>query len=146
MNIRAIASNKNLAKTILVASLAVASTSAPALAQYMVIDGVSASPNALRETVCCRTIYVQDYNNFSGVSDSETKGELTSTAIINEIFENYMGVFGAFIGFPAVIIAALRLFVKKQQQPQRQKARRTFELPPAPPASSFHRPVPARNY
>ena len=144
MNIRHIASNENLAKAILVASLVVASTTAPALAQYMVIDGVSASPNAFKETVCCRTIYVQDYNNFSGVSDSQTKDELTSTAIINGLFDGYIGVFGAFIGIPAIIIAALRLFVKKQQQ--RKKARKTFELPPAPPASSFHRPVPARNY
>lgn len=145
MHIRANSSSQTLANAILAASLVVASTAAPALAQYMVIDGVSSSPSAFKETVCCRTIYVQDYNNFSGVSDSQTKDELTSTAIINELFENYLGVFSAFIGIPAIIIAALRLFVKKQQQPQRKEARRSLELPAAPNASSFYRPAPARN-
>ena len=145
MNMSAFATSKNLAKAVLVASLIVASAAAPALAQYMVIDGVSASPDAFRETVCCQTIYVQDYSNFSGVCDSETKGELTSTAIINGLFDSYLGVFGAFIGIPAIIIAALRLFVSKQQQPQRKQTRKSLDLPPAPAASSFYRPLPARN-
>lgn len=141
-NFSAFASKKNITKTVLMVSLAVA-FAIPANAQYMVIDGVSAKPNAFAEPVCCQTIYVQDYSNFSGINDLAKGNDLTSTAIINGLFDGYIGVFGACIGIPAIMIAVLRLFVSKQQQPKRIR-RNSFQLPAAPASSSYFKPSPAR--
>lgn len=143
MNFYAVISKKNITKFVLMASLAVAFATPAANAQYMVIDGVSANPNAFAEPVCCQTIYVQDYSNFSGINDLAKGNELTSTAIINGLFDGYIGVFGACIGIPAILIAVLRLFVSKQQQPKRIR-RNSFELPTAPASSSYFKPSPVR--
>lgn len=143
MNSYAVISKKNITKAVLMASLAVAFATPAANAQYMVIDGVSASPNAFAEPVCCQTIYVQDYSNFSGINDLAKGNDLTSTAIINGLFDGYIGVFGACIGIPAIMIAVLRLFVSKQQQPKRIR-RNSFELPAAPASSSYFKPSPVR--
>jgi hypothetical protein len=143
MNSYAVISKKNITKAVLMASLAVAFATPAANAQYMVIDGVSASPNAFAEPVCCQTIYVQDYSNFSGINDLAKGNDLTSTAIINGLFDGYTGVFGACIGIPAIMIAVLRLFVSKQQQPKRTR-RNSFELPAAPASSSYFKPSPVR--
>lgn len=143
MNFYAVISKKNITKAVLMASLAVAFATPAANAQYMVIDGVSASPNAFAEPVCCQTIYVQDYSNFSGINDLAKGNDLTSTAIINGLFDGYIGVFGACIGIPAIMIAVLRLFVSKQQQPKRIR-RNSFELPAAPASSGYFRPSPVR--
>lgn len=143
MNSYAVISKKNITKAVLMASLAVAFATPAANAQYMVIDGVSASPNAFAEPVCCQTIYVQDYSNFSGINDLAKGNDLTSTAIINGLFDGYIGVFGACIGIPAIMIAVLRLFVSKQQQPKRTR-RNSFELPAAPASSSYFKPSPVR--
>jgi hypothetical protein len=81
MSFKTLNFTRNITKAILMASLAVSFVAPPANAQYMVIDGVSASPNAFKEPVCCQTIYVQDYSNFSGINDSDKGNELTSTAM-----------------------------------------------------------------
>lgn len=143
MSFKTLNFTRNITKAILMASLAVSFVASPANAQYMVIDGVSASPNAFKEPVCCQTIYVQDYSNFSGINDSDKGNELTSTAIMNSLFDGFTGAFGTCIFIPAILIAVLRLFVNKQNQPRKQ-TRKTFELPAAPAASAFYRP--ARNY
>jgi hypothetical protein len=143
MNFYAVISKKNITKAVLMASLAVAFATPAANAQYMVIDGVSANSNAFAEPVNCQTIYVQDYSNFSGINDLAKGNDLTSTAIINGLFDGYIGVFGACIGIPAIMIAVLRLFVSKQQQPKRIR-RNSFELPAAPAPSGYFKPSPVR--
>ncbi len=134
------------AQAILLASLAVASVSAPAQAQYMVIEGANAPSTTNSQVVCCQTLYVQDYSSFNGVNSAagETENGLSSTQILNGMFDGYVGVFGAIIGIPAIIIAVLRLFVRGQTDQTAKK--KTFEIPAAPAPTRFYRPSPAGRY
>lgn len=133
-------------KTILLASLAVASVLATtaAHAQYIVIDGVSA-PAPSQSQVICQSMYVQDYSSFQGVSTTvnETEG-VSSLQIINGLFDGYMGVFGTLVGIPAIIIAALRLFVRGQTD--RKPKKKSFQLEAAPALSRIYRPSLATKY
>ncbi len=141
----------NAAKTaILMASLAVASVSTTTAvhAQYMVIDGVSASgtnSNQINQIIA-QSIYVQDYSSVQGVTTTvnETQEGMSSLQIINGLFEGYVGVFGTIIGIPAIIIAALRLFVRGQTD--RKPRKKTFALPDAPAPSRVYRPSLAAKY
>ena len=90
-------------------------------------------------------MYVQDYNSVSAVNTSaEMENGMSSTAIINGLFDGYIGVFGAVIGIPAILIAALRLFVRGQTD--RKPKKKSFELPAAPAPTRFYRPSPAGRY
>ena len=147
-----VSATKKTAISFILASLAVASiyTTTPAGAQYMVIDGVgltgSNSAIASEQFNNGRSIFVQDYNSYNGVKGlGEEKDEMASTAILNGMFDGYIDIFGALIGVPAILIAVLRLFVRKQTAGGKTK-KRSFELPAAPAASRIYRPVPARNY
>ncbi len=134
-------------KAIPLASLAVAliSFAAPAHAQYMVIDGVSASA-ATEEQIICQSMYVQDYSSFQGVSNeaSEINQGTSSLQILNGLFDGYIGVFGTVIAIPAIIIAVLRLFVHGQID--RKPKKRIFALPAAPAPTRLYRPSPAANH
>ena len=131
---------------IFLASLAVASMYAatPAYAQYMVIEGANITANSTfsaEQFNDGKSIFVQDYDAFNGVNVlRDGKNELTSTAILNGMFDGYIGIFGAMIGIPAIIIAVLRLFVSKQTTGSNRK-RRSFELPAAPAPSRIYRPA-----
>ena len=146
MNTYKILSKKHLVRILCTTLLAVASSFLPALAQYMVIDRTCASHSEITGPVYGQTIYVQDYENFSGLNDRGRNDELTSTAIINGLFDSFTAAFGAVVGIPAIIIAVLRLFVRRQNMQPRRQARRRLELPAAPAASSFYHPNPAGNY
>lgn len=141
-------SSSTSAQAILIASLAVASLSTgnAAQAQYMVIDGDNTQSDSDRQTVCCQSIYVQNYNSFDGVNSTidATENALSSTKIINGLFDGYAGVFGTVIGIPAIIIAVLRLFVRGQTE--RKPKKKSFELPAAPASTRFYRPSPAGRY
>lgn len=129
------------------ASLAVASFSSatPAQAQYMVIEGSSSTSKSDSPVICFQSMYVQDYNSVSAVNTSaEMENGMSSTAIINGLFDGYIGVFGAVIGIPAILIAALRLFVRGQTD--RKPKKKSFELPAAPAPTRFYRPSPAGRY
>lgn len=131
----------------LIASLTVASLSSisAANAQYMVIEGGSC--NAKSESqIICQSMYVQDYSSFSGVSSAaaQAENELTSTQIINGLFDGYIGVFSAVIGIPAIIIAVLRLFVRGQNE--RKPKKKSFSLPAAPEPARYYRPSLAGKY
>jgi hypothetical protein len=134
-------------KAIFMASLAVASvlTTAAAHAQYMVIDGVSA-PETRQRQVTCQSLYVQDYSSFQGVGGTvnETQEGMSSLQIINGLFDGYVGVFGTLIGIPAIIVAALRLFVREQTD--RKPKKKSFALPAAPAPSRIYRPSLAAKY
>lgn len=134
-------------QAILMASLAVASFSSatPAQAQYMVIEGSSSTSKSDSPVICFQSMYVQDYNSVSAVNTSaEMENGMSSTAIINGLFDGYIGVFGAVIGIPAILIAALRLFVRGQTD--RKPKKKSFELPAAPAPTRFYRPSPAGRY
>ena len=139
--------SKSTKQAILVASLAVASFSSatPAQAQYMVIEGSSSTAKSDSPVVCLQGMYVQDYNSVSAVNTStETEYGMSSTAVINGLFDGYIGVFGAVIGIPAILIAALRLFVRGQSD--RKAKRKSFDLPAAPAPTRYYRPSPAVRY
>lgn len=136
-----VSETKKNAISFILSSLAVASiyTTTAAGAQYMVIDGVgltsSNSTFASEQLNNGRSIFVQDYNSYNGVkSFGDQKDEMASTAILNAMFDGYIGILGALIGVPAIIVAVLRLFVRKQTAGGKTK-KRSFELP-APPAPS----------
>lgn len=134
-------------KAILLASLAVASvsTTTEAHAQYMVIDGVSA-PATSPSQIVCQSLYVQDYSSFEGVGTyvNETQEGNSSLQIINGLFDGYVGVFSTIIGIPAIIIAALRLFVRGQTD--RKPKKKSFQLEAAPALSRIYRPSLATKY
>jgi hypothetical protein len=136
------------AQAIFLASLAVASYSngSPAQAQYMVMEGGNAHSTTSSQVVCCQSIYVQDYSSFYGVNSTtgETENGLSSTRILNGMFDGYVGVFGAVICIPAIIIAVLRLFVRGQTD--RKAKKNSFELPAAPAPTRFYRPSATANY
>ena len=147
-----VSATKKNAISFILASLAMASiyTSTPACAQYMVIDGVgltsSNNASASEQFNDGRSIFVQDYNSYNGVKDlGDEKIEMASTAILNGMFDGYIGIFGALIGVPAILAAVLRLFVRKQTAGGKPK-KRSFELPAPPAPSRTFRPVPVRNW
>jgi len=65
-----------------------------------------------------QSINVQDYNIITGINDTTSYGQdhLSSSDILNGMFDGFIGVFGACIGVPAIIIAILQLFVRRQSQ------------------------------
>ena len=139
----------NAAKqAVVIASLAVASLwlATPVQAQYMVIEGSSCSAKN-ESQVICQSMYVQDYSSFNGVNTAaaETENGMTSTAIINGLFDGCVGVFGALIGIPAIIIAVLRLFFVRGQTDRKPK-KKSFALPAAPEPTRFYRPSLAGKY
>ena len=133
-------------KAILMTSLAVASasTATAAHAQYMVIDGVSATETTSNQIIA-QSLYVQDYSSFQGVSTAvnETEG-MSSLQLINGLFDGYIGVFGTLVGIPAIIIAVLRLFVRGQTE--RKPKKKGFQLPAEPALSRIYRPSLAAKY
>lgn len=109
-----------------------------AQAQYMVIEGSSLETNTkfdsrINSDFTSQSLYVQDYNSIGGVNNFNTTSEniLSSTDVLNGMFDGYIGIFGACIGIPAIIIAVLRLFVSKQTVKTNRK-KNSFELPAAP--------------
>ena len=118
-----------------------------AQAQYMVIEGSSLGSNTnfdsrINSELTNRSLYVQDYNSVGGVSNFESGGgnSLSSTDILNGMFDGYIGVFGACIGLPAIMIAVLRLFVSKQTVPAKRK-NKSFELPATPEPARYLKPA-----
>lgn len=146
-----ISSTKNFSLgTALFVSLLASNFAAPAAqAQYMVIEGNTTGSfgSQINSELTNQTIFVQDYNDVSGISsfNSTSQSNMTSTDILNGMFDGFIGVFGACIGIPAIIIAVLRLFVKGQTARPRKK-NKSFALPAAPEPARYIRPSLQKSY